>query len=434
MGGDTTVQAPAPINPAQVGADSLATQLRLAPDVFAAEAQYRPQYAALDQQILGDSLLGTNGAPGLLDLYGTASQQLGQQQSDANTQQRQADINDVNQLGGLARQAYMNANPELAATMGGLQTHINDARSWQPQAITPNWAGAGNLGPAAQVTATGVQDSALTGTLTDNAAHFADRTPLQAELESQAQEALRSGGALSASELADAQQSSRAAYAARGLNDSNASINAEILNTDAARQAKLAAARQFASQTDATGQQTLNANRNFAQGMEDSLLSRGTFNANAANTASATNAGAANQFALTQFGTGADLARSNSALDLQAQLANSDQNRAAMNDQFGREFNLASMLQGQAQDPFQMVLGRSGATTQAQGATSAAGYTQNAGARLFDPFNSSLMQIYGGNQANQLAASTATANNNSAMGGAALGAAGTIGAGVLIAF
>lgn len=417
MGGSTTVQAAAPIDPAKVGADSLATQIRLAPDVYNAEAQFRPQYAALDQQILADSLLGTNGAPGLLDLYGTSTQRLGQQQIDANTQQRQADIADVARLGGQARQAYLSANPELAATMMGLQQHVGDARGWTPREIAPNWAGAGNL------TATGVQDSALTPSLVSNAARFTDKSALQTELERQATEALQTGGRLSASELSDAQQSARSAFAARGLNDSNAAINAEILQTDAARNAKLAAARQFAQGVDAAGQQTLNTNRNFAMGVEDSLLSRGTFNA-----------GAANQAALTRYSTEADLSRSNSALGLQAQMANVDATRAAYNDQFGREFQLAGMLQGQAQDPFQMVLGRSGATSMAQGATGQAGYTQNAGARLFDPFNSSIMQIYSGNQANQQAAATATANNRSAQGAATMGAVGTVAAGALIAF
>jgi hypothetical protein len=434
MGGDTTVQAPAPVDPAKVGGDSLATQLRLAPDVYNAESTYQPLYAQLSQNILADSLLGTNGAPGLLDLYGKATTQLGQQQIDANTAQRTADIADVARLGPQAQAAYMAANPQLAAAMGGLADHVNSTSSWSPTPITPSWAGAGNLGPAARVTATGVSNTPLTSSLTANAATFADKSPLQAQLEQQASDALRTGGSLTPSELADAQQSVRGAFAARGLNDSNASIGTEILQTDAARAAKLNAARQFASATDAAGQQTLNANRDFAQGVQDSLLSQGTFNANAANNASATNAGAANQFALSRYSTNADLSRSNSALDLQAQLANADQNRAAMNDQFGREFQLASMLQSQAQDPFQMVLGRSGAPAAAAGATAGASYTANSGPKLFDPFNSSLMNIYSGNTSNQLAANTASANNSSAQTGALYGAAGTIGAAALIAF
>lgn len=497
--GDTTVEAPAPINPAQVGADSLATQLRLAPDVYAGEAQYRPQYAALDQRILADSLMGTNGTPGLLDLYGTAATRMGQQQVDANTQQREADIADVTRLGGAAQQAWRGANPELTRTMGSLDAGITRQRSVMPREIGPIGARPGNLGPASMMentdaqagklgavspydaatfSATGVRDSALTPRLMDDAMNYGRKSPLQTELESQAGADLAAGGKLSASELADAQQGVRSAYAARGLNDSNGAVTAEVLATDAARTAKLDRARQFAAGTDASGQAQLQAGRSFAVGVEDSLLGRSQFNAASDNTAAATNAaatnaaratnsgaanqfalsqygteadiaarnaaartaasgtnaGAANQFALSQFGSDTDLARSNSALDLQRQMANLDFSRATTNDQFGREFQLANMYQGQAQDPFQMVLGRSGAVAQAQGAAGQAAYTQGAGAKLFDPFNSSLMQIYSGNQANDLAARTATANNKSDMGGATMGAVGAIGGAALIAF
>lgn len=612
MGGDTTVEAPQPVNPAQVGADSLATQLRLAPDVYAGEAQYRPQYAALDQRILGDSLLGTNGAPGLLDLYGKAATQMGGQQIAANSQQREADIADVGRLGGQARDAYLSANPQLSRTMDSLENRIGQARNVTPGQVGPisataarlqqatlarsgrlgrastaqafdasagdigqaTMARSGNVGPASMMesfdaqagnlgaanpydaatfSATGVRDSALTPRLLDDAMNYGRKSDLQAELERQAGTDLANGGNLTASELAAAQQDVRGAYAARGLNDSNGAIGAEILATDAARTAKMDRARTFAAGTDASGQKQLQDGRGFAMGVEDSLLGRSQFNAASENAAAATNtgalntaratnagannqfalsrfttdadlaarnaaartaasgtnagaanqfalsqfntdaemartnagaanqfasqrygteadiaarnaaartatsatnagaanqfalqrygteadmsrtnAGAANQFALSQFTTDADLARSNATLDLQRQMANLDYTRASTNDQYGREFQLAGMLQGQAQDPFQMVLGRSGAVGQAQGAAGQAAYTQGAGAKLFDPFNSSLMQIYGGNQANELAARTATANNKSSQSGAIMGTVGTVAAAKLM--
>lgn len=515
---------PEPVDPNQVATDSLATQMRLAPDVYKANAEYQPKYAALDQQLLNDSLFGGNGAPGLIEMYGKAGTALSGQDAAANTAQRTADIADVNALGGLARQAYNNANPELAAMMGSLGNNISAQRNAAVQQVTPDWAGAGNLGmaqnaragrlgqaaqaqvtdattqplspatgySAANLTATGASDSALTPGLIKNAQGFADKTSLQTELERQAAEGLSNGGALSASELSKAQQDVRSAYAARGLNDGNGAIGAEILNTDAARQAKLNTSRTFAQGVDAAGQQTLNANRTFATGMEDSLLNRNQFNANAANqagalnasaenqaratnagaanqfaltqygtqantdltnaaarnAASATNAGAANQFALTQFGqnadtsktnaaaqnqfaltqygTNADLSRSNSALSLQAQMANMDYGRATTNDQFAREFQLAQMQQSQAQDPFQMVLGRSGVPAQSANAAANAAYTQNAAPKLFDPFNSAITSIYAGNAANAAAANTTNANNQSANQGAMIGAGATL--------
>ena len=46
--------------------DTLEDQIRLAPDLYAAEEEYRPRYADLDLQIARDNLLGRNGQPGML--------------------------------------------------------------------------------------------------------------------------------------------------------------------------------------------------------------------------------------------------------------------------------------------------------------------------------------------------------------------------------
>lgn len=51
-------QRPGQLNPAQVGADALEAQIRLAPDQYAAEARYQPLYARLNQGILGQQLFG----------------------------------------------------------------------------------------------------------------------------------------------------------------------------------------------------------------------------------------------------------------------------------------------------------------------------------------------------------------------------------------
>lgn len=65
----TKVSTPPPRDYAQETRDTLRAQIDLAPDQYAAEAQYRPQYAALDLGILRDTLTGTDGKPGLLALY-----------------------------------------------------------------------------------------------------------------------------------------------------------------------------------------------------------------------------------------------------------------------------------------------------------------------------------------------------------------------------
>ena len=69
---------------------------------------------------------------------------------------------------------------------------------------------------------------------------------IEQELYRQAEGDLRLGRSLSAAELRDAQQSARAAMGARGLGTSAAGTAAEILNRDAAAQARESARRNFA--------------------------------------------------------------------------------------------------------------------------------------------------------------------------------------------
>lgn len=60
---------PPPRNYGQESADTLAAQVRLAPDQAAAYSANRPAYTAADLTALNQSLLGTGGQKGLLDLY-----------------------------------------------------------------------------------------------------------------------------------------------------------------------------------------------------------------------------------------------------------------------------------------------------------------------------------------------------------------------------
>jgi hypothetical protein len=82
---------------------------------------------------------------------------------------------------------------------------------------------------------------------------LADRvgeTAIERTLREQAEADLALGRSLSAEEQRDAQQSARAAFAARGLGTSMGSSAAEILNRDAAAQAREASRRNFASATN----------------------------------------------------------------------------------------------------------------------------------------------------------------------------------------
>jgi hypothetical protein len=82
---------------------------------------------------------------------------------------------------------------------------------------------------------------------------LADRvgeTTIERTLREQAETELGLGRSLSAEETRDAQQSARAAFAARGLGTSMGSSAAEILNRDSAAQAREASRRNFASATN----------------------------------------------------------------------------------------------------------------------------------------------------------------------------------------
>jgi hypothetical protein len=75
-------------------------------------------------------------------------------------------------------------------------------------------------------------------------------TNIERMLQQQAETELGLGRSLSAEETRDAQQSARAAFAARGLGASMGSSAAEILNRDSAAQAREASRRNFASATN----------------------------------------------------------------------------------------------------------------------------------------------------------------------------------------
>jgi hypothetical protein len=369
MGGSTTVQAPAPVDPAQVGRDTLQTQLDLAPQVFAANQQYLPQYADLAQQV-ANSL-----QPGLL-----ASQ------AGANTSQRTSDIADVRALAPSALEAWRAANPQLGQAQQSLSAAITAAGGAAPQvgrytATAPTLDPAANaalpgmaatqgaqaptmaptaqaalpgmaptaragvaglapaalasvpgLGNAAQVQGQTAAPSRLLGTLeTDAGAALGSISPIQLELQRQAMEQL--GGDLTPAQIAKVQQDTRSAYAARGLYDSNQAIGAEILNTDAARAQRRTAAQQFAGQVDSAGQQQLAANRGYAGNVAGMGTQVSQFNAGQQQQAGLANQGALNQFGLTQYGTQAQLAQGNQAAINQQNLTRfGAQNQASLSN------------------------------------------------------------------------------------------------------
>ena len=96
---------PAP-NYGEVTRDTLQAQIDLAPDLYASEAEYQPKYGALALSNLNKLLLGNGTDSGLYEIM-----------RRQNSEQRQADIGDVERLGLRTRDAMLAANPENATLL-----------------------------------------------------------------------------------------------------------------------------------------------------------------------------------------------------------------------------------------------------------------------------------------------------------------------------
>jgi hypothetical protein len=108
--GDTTVEAPPPRNYGQETADTLQAQVNLAPQLFASEAQFRPQYADLERGIMLNQL-GLDPNMGLLDAF----RQISSAQKGIQEDATRADINMIRDLGGELAEAQRSADPEAEA-------------------------------------------------------------------------------------------------------------------------------------------------------------------------------------------------------------------------------------------------------------------------------------------------------------------------------
>lgn len=105
-----SVEAPAPRNYAAETRDTLQAQLDLAPQKYAAEAQFAPKYQALQLGLLKQA------TPELLALYKEQiAPTMGEVEAAARSRSRAGDIADIQTLGPQARAAIKAASPEQAA-------------------------------------------------------------------------------------------------------------------------------------------------------------------------------------------------------------------------------------------------------------------------------------------------------------------------------
>lgn len=305
-----SVSTPPDRNYGQETRDTLKAQVDLAPDQYAANAQFQPLYAGLQTDVAKRSLLGANGNDGLLSLYQNAVQpQLSQISSGANTAQRTADINDVANLGPGAVAAIKAANPEQQALL--------------KQA---------NAGVAGQ----------------------ANEDPLVTMLRQQAADELGRGASLDPSLARQVQQTTRAGQAARGFGYGMPDLQQEALFTGQA------------------AEQLRQNRRNFASGV----------------------VGLTGQDRTQRLGNLGQVAQMNAAGNV---------------------------------DPMMAILGRSSTAYNPGMIQQGYGAAQQSGANLFNPESAYAGDIYNTNYNGAAAAKIASANNQSALIGAGISAAGSIG-------
>jgi hypothetical protein len=282
MGGAPSVQAAAPPNAGQELGQAEQAYISNAPQLYAEESQYQPQYNAL-QQTMEQQNIGQY-----------AQQYFGlmpQAQQAANQTQQQATANQLQMLqssGPGVTQALMASSPQygqLASlgtaqmgagqdpTLSGLYQNVMSNMPSQVQGfqnlatqagsqMTPinqqlqNLAGQSQVGTDQSVAQLGaLQQNVLSNARSDifNATKgnvmgaLGNLDPLTQQLQSTAQQQLALGGGMSQQMASDVAQQERAAYSARGMLQSTGSIGAEVMGQQQMQQQLLGQREQFAS-------------------------------------------------------------------------------------------------------------------------------------------------------------------------------------------
>ena len=377
----TTVEAPPPRDYGAETRDTLQAQIDLAPKLYQSEAEYLPQYQALNMRMLQDSLRGASGSPGLLSLYESdIGPALSRMEADSLSKQRAADIGAVEQYGRRATEAMRQANPELfnqidraealgtpgggtaqQALLGAAMAGPQGFGSVAPQQFATDRVGARSIyGDAVygdRVNAQNVSSGLAAFDRVGNRDVGLSDSGLLTELNRQAMEELQAGQSLTAAEQRAAQQASRAAFASRGLAMGDQAVADEVL-----RNYQLGAERQ--NQRRAFAQNVEQQNRAFAgQGLQ----------------AQQTNQDAALRAALANQQGGIQTGQFNVQNNLQAQLANQQawMEAGRLNQATGLQAQLANQQTGlQAQQANQQAWMEADRLNQATGLQQGLAYQQ----------------------------------------------------------
>jgi hypothetical protein len=300
--------------------------------ILGSEQQFRPQYTKLNLDELAQYTFGIEGEEGkprtrgTLDILRDVTPEITEIDTLANTALRAADIADIEKLGPQAKDAFRKANPEVfaaleaAGKLGGPTDYFKDletamanrrilgdvnftpAEASMIEAMqgvnlggySPERAAASLLGAAPTVGAQGYEsqgyDAARAARVADVAAQTIGQGALGSSLYGQAMEAAPTEasatfrrraaemalatGQLTAEDIRNAQQATREAYTARGLDMSNQAIAAEAMARSDAVSQRQAQALQQAAALNQAYLADLNASRGFSTGVYGQDLGR----------------------------------------------------------------------------------------------------------------------------------------------------------------
>jgi len=411
--------APTPVDPGKASIDYIRAMSdpALQQQILDSETNYRPQYNALNLQDMNQYLMGVGGQPGALDQMQTAADRAAQVQAGVNTTQRTADIADVRNLGASAADAYKAANPDLwkqfgaAQAAGGSQNNYANLQQMLGQGVqgnninfNPAQAQMGNATMAGQQQAVG--QGQLGAQLYSQALGAGGLGQVGQSLQNRAQQLSQSTGQLTGDEIRNLQQSTRAAYAARGVDMGSGAVSAEALGRLTNERQRMMEDLQASSSLNQAGQAELGANRGFQMGVQSADLGRLFGNVSNQQQIELANQGASNQYGLANQGAANQFNLYNNQAGLATQEANRAYGAQQQQQMFQNQAMLGQLQQGQTAadrayqlqllqaqagmsfDPMQSILGRSsGAVGQGQfQQQSAMGLTQALqGPQLFNP-------------------------------------------------
>lgn len=265
-GGSTTIQAPAAPNYQESMRDILKAQVEMAPEVYAREAQYQPQYAQLQANIQG--YLGEQALRQAAQMY----PQVAQVEAAYNAANRAAELEQLQTALPQYQQAFAALTPGYQEALGsaGELAKQSMARSLQAPQLTAFEQGVG--GPRLNSGLNRINQG-IVNQYVNTMPGMGDYANFLAQ--SSAQE-LMAGRNLTPEEQRIADQTARSAFAARGTALGPQAVGTEILNRSQVAsqryQERLANAQRAAGQIQAIYQPALaEASKRQQAGLEYGL-------------------------------------------------------------------------------------------------------------------------------------------------------------------